>query len=324
MVQHANTPKDVLTVGTLSAGRGEKRYGVNEFPVDGKPYRLPMWLINGVSDGPTLVVTAGVHAAEYASIAAALELGRSLDPASLCGRVIVVPLVDVPAFGARSIYVCPLDGKNPNRVFPGNPHGSASEQIADWVFGNVISQATHYVDLHGGDLIEALVPFTILFRSGDKRVDDASLEMAKIFGIRYLVRSDVPGSTFGAASKAGIPSILAEAGGQGIWTSDDVQCHTNGLSRLMRHLKMIPGDAPDPVPFTLLERFLWLRSDHEGFWYPAVAVNDAVKAGQNLGCVKDYEGHVLQTALSPADGVVLFLVSSLAINRNDPLLAVGA
>lgn len=316
--------KDLLSVGALSAPHGEKRYGVNEFLVEGRPYRLPMWLINGAGEGPTLVVTGGVHAAEYASIAAALELGRSLDPANLSGRVIVVPIVNMPAFRARSIYVCPLDGKNPNRVFPGNAQGSASEQIAHWVFRNVISQATHYVDLHGGDLIEALVPFTIFFRSGDKRVDEASLEMAKVFGIHFLVCSETPGSTFCAASVAGIPSILAESGGQGIWTAEDVQRHTHGLNRLMRHLKMTPGGAPGAVPFTLLERFLWLRSEHEAFWYPAVAVNDRVKAGQNLGVVKDYEGRVLQTAISPADGIVLFIVSSLAINQGDPLLAVGA
>jgi uncharacterized protein len=205
--------KNMLTVGTLSAGNGENRYRVNEFSVDGKPYRLPMWLINGVAEGPTLVVTAGAHAAEYASIAAALELGRSLDPASLCGHVTVVPVVNMPAPSARSIYVCPLDSKNPNRVFPGNPRGSASEQIADWVFRDVISHATYYVDLHGGDLNEALVPFTIFFRSGDRRVDETSLETAKIFGIQFLMRSETPGSTFCAASLAGIPSILAEAGG---------------------------------------------------------------------------------------------------------------
>ena len=315
---------NVLAVGTLSAGHREKRYGVNEFMVQDRPYRLPMWLINGAGEGPTLVVTAGVHAAEYASIAAALELGRSLDPARLSGRVIVVPVVDMPAFPARSIYVCPLDGKNPNRVFPGNAHGTASEQIADWLFRNVIKQATCYVDLHGGDLIEALVPFTIFSRSGDNRVDEQSLAMAKIFGIRFLVGSEVQGSTVSAAAAAGIPSILTEAGGQGIWAPDDVQWHTNGLTRLMRHLAMTSGGPPEPVPFTLLERFLWLRSDHAGFWYPAVAVNEAVKTGQNLGCVKDCEGHVLQTAVSPADGVVLFIVSSLAINKVDPLLAVGA
>ena len=131
-----------------------------------------MWLINGNADGPALVVTGGVHAAEYASIAAALEFGRSLDPANLRGRVIVVPVMNMPSFTARSIYVCPLDGKNLNRVFPGNARGTASEQIADWVFRNVISQADYYVDLHGGDLIEALVPFTIFFRSGNEHVDE--------------------------------------------------------------------------------------------------------------------------------------------------------
>jgi predicted deacylase len=314
----------ILKVGTLTAARGEKRFGVNEFSVQGQPYKLPMWLINGNSDGPTLVVTGGVHAAEYASIAAALDLGRSLESANLRGRVIVVPVMNIPAFTSRSIYICPLDDKNLNRVFPGDAKGTASQQIADWVFRNVISQANYYVDLHGGDLIEALVPFTIFFRSGNEGVDQISLEMAKIFGIHYLVCSETPGSTFCAASRAGIPSILAESGGQGIWTPEDVARHTNGLHRLMGHLGMVPGGAPEPAPFRLLERFLWLRSEHRAFWYPAVAVNEAVKAGQNLGSVKDCEGKVLQMAVSPADGVVLFIVTSLAINEMDPLLAVGA
>jgi predicted deacylase len=135
----------ILQVGQLSAAQGEKRYGIVSFEVQGQPYELPLWLINGAVNGPTLVVTGGVHAAEYASIAAALDLGRSLDPKHLHGQVIVVPVVNLPGFAARSIYVCPLDGKNPNRVFPGHPEGTASEQIADWLFRNVISQADHYV-----------------------------------------------------------------------------------------------------------------------------------------------------------------------------------
>jgi uncharacterized protein len=313
-----------LKVGGLEAKPGEKCFGVAEFPVEGRPYRLPIWLINGSADGPTLVVTAGVHGAEYASIAAALDLGQSLNPKDLRGQVIVAPVMSMPSFRARSIYVSPLDGKNLNRVFPGNALGTASEQIADWVFGNVISQAEYYVDLHGGDLIEALVPFTIFFRSGNNRVDQLSLEMAQVFGISYLVRSETPGSTFCAASRAGIPSILAEAGGQGIWTPEDVARLTDGLRRVMRYLAMVAGGAPAPLPSTLLERFLWLRSEHEGFWYPGVAVGEEVKAGQKLGRVTDYEGRVLQQAISPADGRVLFIVSSLAINDTDPLLAVGA
>jgi predicted deacylase len=314
----------VLTVGSLSAKPGEKTFGVNEFTVQGQPHRLPMWLVNGAEEGPTLVVTGGVHAAEYASIAAALDLGRALDPRTLRGRAIVLPVMNVAGFGVRSIYLCPLDGKNLNRVFPGNPGGTASEQIADWIFRNLITQADYYVDLHGGDLIEALVPFTIIFRSGNDAVDRASLEMAQVFGIRYLVRSETAGSVYASATREGIPSILAESGGQGIWPPEDVTRLSTGLDRLMRHLKMTAGPAPAPLPSTLLDQFLWLRSEQDGFWYPAVAVDAAVKAGENLGCVKDHQGQVLQTAISPADGKVLFLVTSLAINKGDPFLAVGA
>ena len=313
-----------LVVGTLSAQPGEKTFGTCEFMVQGQPYRVSLFLINGRQDGPTLVVTGGVHAAEYASIAAALDLGRSLQPDTLRGRVIVLPVMNVPGFGARSIYICPLDGKNLNRVFPGNASGTASEQIAEWMFRNVMKQADFYVDLHGGDLIEALVPFTIFFRSGNEKVDGVSQEMAKAFGIHYLVRSETPGSTFSTMAREGVPAILTESGGQGIWTAEDVARHTDGLNRLLRYLKMIPGPAPEPLPYTLLDRFIWLRSEHDGFWYPAVLVGDTVKKGQDLGCVKDCEGKILQQAVSPADGRVLFIVTSLAINNTDPLLAVGA
>jgi uncharacterized protein len=314
----------ILRVGSLTAGPGEKTYGLAEFDVCGDSYRLPMWLINGDAPGPTLVVTAGIHAAEYASIAAALEFGQSLEPTGLRGCAVVVPVVNMPAFAARSIYVCPLDGKNLNRVFPGDVRGSASEQIAAWIFEHVIRQADFFIDLHGGDLIEALVPFTIFYRSGDARVDEASLEMARAFGIDLLVCSDTPGSAFSAASRAGIPAILAEAGGQGIWTPEDVQRHTAGLARVLRHLRMHAGGPAPLVDAAVLSQFCWLRSEHAGLWYPAVPVGATVAEGQEVGCVKDWEGRVRQRALSAVSGRVLFIVSSLAINLDDPLLAVGA
>jgi predicted deacylase len=312
-----------LDVAQLAAAPGVKLYGIAEFPILGEPYKLPLWLIHGDEPGPTLVVTGGVHAAEYASIAAALHLGQTLQPKGLRGRVIVVPVVNMPGFAARSIYVCPLDGKNPNRVFPGDPAGTGTEQLADWLFRNVITQADYFADLHGGDLIEALIPFTIFFRTGNEQVDAASFEMAQAFGLRYLVASGSAGSTISAASRVGIPSILTESGGQGIWTAEHVADHTNGLDRLMRHLKMLPGDAPEATPFTLLEKFHWARSEHEGFWYPQAAAGDIVQTGQNLGCIKDWQGNILQTVLSPGSGTVLFIVSSLAIHPNDPLFAVG-
>ena len=283
--------QDRLAVGALSAAPGEKTYGVETVTAGGQQVPLAFFLINGERPGPTLVVSGGVHAAEYASIAAALEFGRSLQPQGLAGRVIVLPVMNVPGFGVRSIYTCPLDGTNLNRMFPGKADGGGTEQLADWVFRNVISQGSYYVDLHGGDLIEALMPFTIFFRSGNPEVDRISREMGEVFGIRYLVRSETAGSTYSAASKAGIPAILTEAGGQGIWTAEHVALHVQGLGRLLRYLGMTEGPQPAPLPSTLLDRFLWLRSEAGvAFWYPAVAVGDVVREGQELGRVLRLRG----------------------------------
>jgi hypothetical protein len=58
-----------------------------------------------------------------------------------------------------------------------------------------------------------------------------------------------------------------------------------------------------------------------GFWHVAVRPGDTVRAGQPLGEVQDPFGVVLQAVTAPADGTVLFIVSSLAMNAGDPLLA---
>ncbi len=313
-----------LVVGSLVAKPGEKKTGVVEFMVDGNPFGVEVFLINGKKDGPTLVITGGIHAAEYASIAAALEVGQKLSADELSGQVIIVPLVNQRGFRVRSIYINPMDGINLNRVFPGKVDGSASEQIAHWMFQNVMKQADLYIDLHGGDLVEALIPFTIFFKTGNEKQDKASLELARVFGIPYLVRSEGRSSTYSAVAMAGIPAILTEAGGQGIWRRDQVELHTVGIHRVMRHYGLLAGGIPEEIACTVLDNFIWMRSDAQGFWYPAIEVGAKVKKGQNLGCIKDAWGNLLQDVICQGEGDVLFLVSSLAINKGDPLLAFGA
>jgi uncharacterized protein len=313
-----------LVVGKFSVKPGEKQAVIQEFMVQGSPYSLPMFIINGKNEGKTLVVTGGIHAAEYASEAAALEVGQNLDPQDLNGQVIIIPVVNMLGFKARSIYVNPMDGINLNRVFPGKADGGPSEQIANWVFKNAISQGDYYVDMHGGDLVEALIPFTIFHRSGNEKVDKESLEIAKAFGIPYLVASESLGSTFSAASEAGIPGILTEAGGQGIWHRKDVLLHVDGLHRLMHHLGMLSGQALEPVDCKVLEKFIWVSSEHDGYYYPEVEVGDSIKKGQFLGKITDFKGNVLQYIEAPESGVILFLVTCLAINKNNPLLSIGA
>ena len=313
-----------LKLGALSAKTGERVYGTHELNIDGHATQLPVFLINGAHDGPVLAITGGIHGAEYASIEAALRLAHSLDPAKLHGRVMVLPVVSMQAYKSRSIYIVPMDGKNLNRQFPGDAEGTASEQLAYWLTFNVFKQANYYVDLHCGDLNEALVPFTVFQKAGDKTTNEKSLELARAVGIKYLVGSDIKGSTISAAAALGIPGILAESGGQGIWEPHHIQTLSDGLDRMMHHLGMVEGTTTKPGETVVMNQFVWMWSEYDGCYYPEVHVGDMVTVGQPVGRVADFEGKTLQRIQAPVSGAVLFVVTTLAINQGDPLLAVGA
>lgn len=318
--------KTAFTVTTLTAQPGERASAVLDLAFAGTPTRLPLFVLNGAHDGPTVVITAGIHGAEYVGIAAAMELARTTDLRLLHGQLIIAPISSMTAFAKRAIYIAPPDNKNLNRCFPGKADGSFAEQLAHWLFANIISRADFYLDLHGGDLNEALVPFSIVQRSKDATLTNKALALAAAFGIPLILAVDdaVKGGTFAAASDADIPAVLAEIGGQGLWPSHEVQDMLTGLHRALAHTGSLAIGAFEPVPVRVLEQMAWLRSEHDGLFYPQCKVGDVVAADQILGVVCTYLGEIVQYAKAPCDGTVLFLVTTLAMNIGDPLLSVGA
>lgn len=314
-----------LTVAGLTAAPGECIAQHVTITVVGVAVELPLFLINGAHPGPTLVVTAGIHGSEYPCVEAAARLGQTLDPAALHGQMIILPSANPLAFRSRSIYVTPPDGKNLNRQFPGSATGTFTEAWAYWLFQHIISQGDYYIDLHGGDMIEALVPFVSWLCVGNAEVDEAARAMADTFGISYIleIKEPLAGTTFCAAAEAGIPALLAEAGGQGVWDETSVAVLQNGVRRVMAHLNMYEPIAEPGEPPVQLKGWSWLRSEVNGLYYPEVAVGEQVKAGQDVGRIADVFGNTLQSITAPADGVVLFLVTSLAINTGDPLMAIA-
>ncbi len=285
---------------------------------------MPVVLINGSRPGPTVCVTGGIHGGEYPGIEAAIRLSRSLTPQAVRGAVIVVPIVSVAAFQRRAIYINPMDGVNINRVFPGNPAGTVTEVMAATLFREAVAQSDALIDLHGGDLVEALVPFTLYYQSGNPQVDEASRKMAEVFGIRYIVRSlAIRGGSYQAAAAMGKPAILAESGMQGILDEPSVQIHVRGLLNVLKHLGVLEG-APEPTaPPVHFPQSAWLAAEDGGIFYPAVSVGQEVEKGQVVGEFRDWFGDHLARVESPAKGVILFLVTSPAINRGDPILSVG-
>ncbi len=286
-------------------------------PDIGHTVEIPYIIVKGARSGPTLLVTAGIHGAEYASVEAANRIAL-MNPESISGTLVVLPVVNTVSFFARSIYITPVDGKNLNRMFPGDPKGSFTQRLAYWLMETFIRKSDAHLDLHGGDMIEALTPFTIYAEN-----HAPSEALAKAFGIELLVTSDSPGTTCTEAAKAGIPSILAEASGQGLWPEEEVERLRLGVERVMQHMEMLAG-TPVSRPTRLLTEFAWLRAEFAGFWYPFVKAGDKVKNAQSIGQIKTLVGETVQEVSSSIDGIVLFSVSSLAINKGDPLYGIGA
>ncbi|MDZ4716992.1 MAG: M14 family metallopeptidase [Roseiflexaceae bacterium] len=314
---------DRLIIGPISVVRGEMARGWLAVP--GTSIQLPLTMIHGANPGKVLLVTAGVHGGEYPGIEAAIQLARTLDPKELSGSVIIAPIVSPTAFHARMQYCVPEDGLNLNRQFPGIATGTVSQRIAACVMNTLAAHADAWVDLHGGDIHEELMPFTIYSSGATPAVREQSRQMAKLFGIRYLVESDsVKGGTYGAAASAGIPAILTEAGDIGQLNPEMVAINSRGLQNILQALEILPG-TPEPISDTItLHTFAVLTSAHSACWYTVVRAGDTVVAGDLIGELRDYFGEILERVIAPITGVVLYRVTSLAVNAGDPLAAIGA
>ena len=331
---------------------------------------LPCVVATGAKGGPRIALIAGIHGCEYSSIAAVMRFMAHLDPDRLRGSVVAVPVVNLSSFRARSPFVTPEDGKNLNRCFPGSYEGTFSDALARAVFDEVVAPSDALLDLHGGDLVEALEPFCLYDESGgvgstepfpgvgstepgiaeaaalpasprEKSVGAGSAgagagvetearELAIAFGLRYVVRSPreggaVSGTTSSAAAAAGIPAVIAEAGGCGLLEESAVELHLTGLQNVLRHLGMLEGEPAPPAPgMRSVDRFVWLRCEHEGWWEPAAAAGDEVSEGQIVGVVRNLYGDALEEIVAPEDGVLLFMTSSPAVSADGLLLGLGA
>jgi predicted deacylase len=269
---------------------------------------------------------AGVHGCEYSSIAAVTRFVNGLDTDELAGTITAVPVVSMESFRKRSPFVVPEDAKNLNRSFPGSREGTYTDVLARAIFDHLIAPADALIDLHGGDQVEDLEPFTIYAASP---VEERAHGMAVAFGLPYVVREEpreggLAGMTITAAADAGVPAIIAEAGGRGILEEAAVQMLVDGVRNTLRYLEMLPGEGASPAPAQQLVGLnVWLRSQNEGWWEPVIGPGDAFGEGDVLGRMRNLWGDVLEEVTAPADGVVLFVTSSPAVAANGLLLGLG-
>jgi uncharacterized protein len=296
---------DVLVVEHLEAQPGETRQGylaVTEMR-DGTPSQIPVALVNGAEDGPTLYLQAISDGDELNGLSVIRRVLGRLDVKQLRGRVIAVPIVNVHALHAHQAF-SPIDGKKMNRCFPGRQDGTSSERIAYRLFQNAVLQSNYVVDLHQGG-IRPMIDEVRVRVDRRKRIHRACLEMARVFGIGHILDARGPeGQLARSAPDEGIPTIDPELGGCIGWDESSIRKGVTGVENLMKHYSMIDGSPSIPDQQVVVDGFLSLLSNRGGILEFRAQLYDVLQKGDPVVDVTDPFGEVLETLVAPEESVM--------------------
>lgn len=322
---------DSFVVGDVEASRGHRVSGYLNVPPgvdDGT--KIPITIVHGTGDGPVLALIAGTHGYEYPGITALQRVRKSLDPREVSGTIIMVHIANLPSFLGRSIYRSPVDGKNLNRMYPGDPNGSLSQRIAHLVTSEVIDRAGYLIDLHAGDGNEALRPFVYMPVTGETELDEASKGLAMAFGLDHIVVDKAPLRsredsvyTDQTALVRGIPAITTETGQMGLNDDYWVDMATDGIFNVLRHLDMIPGDEKLNEGVTWLTDYEVIKSPHAGIFRAEVRDGYHIAKGGKLGVLLDFFGDEIEEIRAPFAGVVNYVIATPPVSEGEPLAMIS-
>ncbi len=313
-------------IGGLSVEQGTKKCGRIEVAPrpDGSMIYIPVMIVNGTGDGPVLNISSGCHGDEYEGGEAIRRAWRSLDPKTLKGVFLGVPVINVLAFesGTRTSWI---DHLNINRVFPGNPNGFITERVAHTYLNEVVSKANLVVDLHGGGNIMAMAN-QVIFRDspGEPEVIKKELELAKATGFELIWKGSGGwgGTVTIEALKRGIPAVTAEAKGEGRCTESVVKEFEKLILNVLKAFKLVEGKPELPPKYTFFQGG-FITCGRGGFYTQLVELKERVKAGQALATITDLFGEVVETIKAPYDGVVSSRRTFPSVQPGDWALAIG-
>ena len=320
--------KATIRVRDIAAECGQRSQGFVTIGESASgPIQFPVVIVNGAGEGPTLCLTSGVHATEYAPIDAVMRIVQSVDAQALHGALIAVPVVNMRMFDSRTGFVSPFDGLNLNKVAPGRSDGSISEILANVLLDEVIGGAAYHIDLHAGDLGEMLLPFAGYALTGNRELDEQGEALARLYSPKLISLADssgkIPPFADGicyAATRRGVVSIFAESGGNGTLEEADVRVHIDGVTNVMRHLRMIDGVSAAVGPRVSARDRKVVRATRAGLLRLRVQIGDELRTGQEVADVCNVFGEVVETVRSTGDGIAGLVWAHKMVNTGDPIV----
>ncbi|MBI1777029.1 MAG: succinylglutamate desuccinylase/aspartoacylase family protein [Proteobacteria bacterium] len=246
--------------------------------------------------GPTFLLTAGTHGDEYEGQVALMNLARELDAASIQGRLVIVPSLDLPAVkvGHR---LCPFDGKDLNRVFPGQRNGSFTEMLADYVTRVLLPITDYNMDIHTGGTYHDTGFNTCSHFVDDPKQMRANIDLGLAWGAPYhavLRESDHTNSFMTIADQLGVPALSSEFGGLARIGNAALAMVERGLRNILKLHRVIEGviekpDAPTRLMGVPDPAKAIVYAPHGGLFHAFHNGGDWIEEGEEAGRIYDFE-----------------------------------
>lgn len=325
-----NTIKEI--VNNNSAGRTDITLPVT----DGThTTSLPVTVIKGTQPGSIFTVLAGIHGYEYPPIIAVQELMSQIDYTRLNGTLIIVPIANTASFYGRTPFVSPLDHKNLNNLFPGNPDGSVTQQIAAIITHDIISLSNVLVDVHGGDASEDLLPFVCYYNNTDNPLQTRqAARLCEVSGFEtivsypYNLTPEEPAVyAFKQAVQDGKTALSIESGKLGNVQPEAVQEIKTSIFNMLAELGMYPIlPASNTILPTSVKHYTeqsYVKCTTQGIFYSDYKAGDLVKKDDRIGYVTDVFGNKIQEITAPASGIILYKTGTPPVNTGETMFCIA-
>jgi len=271
---------------------------------------IPVTVVNN-GEGPTAILTGGNHGDEYEGPTALLDLAVNIKAKEVRGRIIMVPVMNYPAFQAGK-RTSPIDAGNLNRLFPGRPDGTVTEKIADYFQRTLLPMADYVLDIHSGGRTLDFVPFAAAHVLDDKTQQAACVAAMQAFNAPYntmLLELDSVGMYDTAAEQMGKVFVSTELGGGGTTTRRSVEIARRGIRNFLIHAGILAGEI-SPAPSTNIDmpdQRCYVTSYSEGLVEFRVDLGEPVRQGDVVARVHDAAraGQAPQDYQAGIDGILV-------------------
>lgn len=283
----------------------------------GTTLNVPIIIERAKKEGPTLLLTAGIHGNEVNGIEIVRQIIQKKYNIPEYGTVICIPVINV--FGFLNQERKFPDGRDLNRFFSGSKNGPLASRFAYAIMHEIIPHIDYCIDFHtGGDQ---------RFNYSQTRIDatDAeTLNLAKIFGSKFIINSAILEKSFRKSVTDLGKKVLLFEGGKSLDLDRVVtQRAIEGTLKVMHHLGLRSDNEEIVHLPTIKQHFVtktgWIRAPKSGMYRSFTALGSKVEKDEILGSVSDPYGGKEKLVKAPNTGYIICQNHAPIVNQGDAL-----